>query len=68
MKPKILKTRRERKRETLIKLAILSAKLSLAIEDRKKENSLKDLEIESKKLEIENLKLKKRLMELSIQN
>lgn len=63
-KPNFLKTRREKREDTLISLAVLTAELAVALEEKKKRDAMEELQKESQRLENENKELKNQLLRL----
>lgn len=63
-KPEFLKTRREKREDKLVGLAVLTTELAVALQEKKKRDAMGELEIETIRLEIENRELKNQLLRL----
>ena len=63
-KPNFLKTRREKREDRLVSLAVLTTELAVALEEKKKRDAMEELQIESQRLENENKELKNQLLRL----
>lgn len=67
-KPNFLKTRREKQQDRTVRLVAATLKFAVAVRDYRDRKEFEELQIESQKLENENIRLKNRLLELGVQN